>query len=193
MAGARQTMAADWQTQIVRALDRGDPRVHGNGFIQLDGDDCRFHFWGDARIPRQKVPTPIHDHVFDMVSDCVRGAVHNAVYVAEPVVGYGSYKVYRAEPRHGSDTTLHDTGKRCDLRLVREQTVGTRQRYALPAGEFHMTTPLVPSITRMVRQKTYPNLAPLVLVPNGVEPDNEFDRHGHDTWMLRRIIREMIT
>lgn len=44
------------------------PRVHGNGFIQLDVTPrTRLHFWS-PEIPRQKVATPIHDHVFGFVS-----------------------------------------------------------------------------------------------------------------------------
>jgi hypothetical protein len=38
------------------------PRVHGNGFIQLDlPDGKRLHVW-DEDIPRQKVNTSMHDH-----------------------------------------------------------------------------------------------------------------------------------
>jgi hypothetical protein len=45
------------------------PRVHGNGFIQVDlTADTRLHVWGDKRIPRQNVYTPIHDHVFGFES-----------------------------------------------------------------------------------------------------------------------------
>ena len=53
--------------------ERGiSPRVHGNGFIQVDlTHDTRLHVWGDKRIPRQNTYTPIHDHVFGFKSHLV--------------------------------------------------------------------------------------------------------------------------
>src|SRR3546814_6146607 len=59
----------------------GRPRVHGNGFIQLDlTERGRLHIWGAPRIPRQKTATPIHDHVFGFESTVAVGRPVNLVF-----------------------------------------------------------------------------------------------------------------
>jgi len=68
----------------VRA-DGGRPRVHGNGFVQLDlTERSRLHIWGDPRIPKQKVATPIHDHVFGFESTIIVGRVISLTYAVTP-------------------------------------------------------------------------------------------------------------
>ena len=60
-----------------------EPRVHGNGFIQCDlPHRKRLHIWGHPAIPRQKVSSPIHDHVFSFASIVLVGRLVNIVYKA---------------------------------------------------------------------------------------------------------------
>lgn len=41
-----------------------EPRIHGNGFLQIDLDPLRrMHVW-DHRWPRQIRDSSIHDHAF---------------------------------------------------------------------------------------------------------------------------------
>src|SRR5512146_542220 len=90
------------------------PRVHGNGFIQLDiTPTVRLHLWGDARIPRQRVATTIHDHAFGFTSRVVLGSLNHRVvhlapaseadlFASEAMV----YQPHRVHTRHGEDTGL---------------------------------------------------------------------------------------
>lgn len=81
------------------------PRVHPNGFIQLDleapaderwhegkqaghsGADLRLHVWNPPGVdlPHQDTVNEIHDHVFDMRSTVVRGELTQRLY--EFVIG----------------------------------------------------------------------------------------------------------
>ena len=83
------------------------PRVHGNGFIQLDlTERSRLHVWGDPRIPRQKVSTPIHDHVFGFTSTIIVGRLINVIYDVE-LRRFGDFNIFTPEIREGEDTVLH--------------------------------------------------------------------------------------
>src|SRR3546814_5268128 len=90
----------------------GRPRVHGNGFIQLDlTERGRLHIWGDPRIPRQKTATPIHDHVFGFESTVVVGRLVNLVF-SIVYCESGGFEVYAPSIREGEDTVLGPTGHR---------------------------------------------------------------------------------
>src|SRR5687768_2884644 len=77
----------------------GNPRVHPNGFIQLDLEDVpeswhashkqghsgaarRMHIWNPpgVELPHQQTVNEIHDHVFDMKSNVVRGVLVQRLY-----------------------------------------------------------------------------------------------------------------
>src|SRR4051812_43978314 len=57
-----------------------EPRVHPNGFIQLDlKPGLRLHVW-DVQIKAQEPPTPVHDHIFDMRSQVLLGQIGQNVH-----------------------------------------------------------------------------------------------------------------
>lgn len=91
---------------VAVARERGaQPRIHPNGFLQLDlkppeseswhegkqaghsGADLRLHIWNppDHELPHQDTVNEVHDHVFDMRSTVVRGRLTQRLY--EFVVG----------------------------------------------------------------------------------------------------------
>lgn len=183
-----------------RARENGKgPRVHGNGFIQLDVDDReRLHFWGDPRIPRQAVQTPIHDHVFSFRSVCVKGRIIHLPYrmVRD---GDGRYLMYEAKPGRGDDSKLHpmEHGYRyCavpQVPLIRHPG----EEYDFRAFRFHESFANEPTITRLYKRgrtlaQNRVGARPRVMVPYDGEPDNEFDRHGHDPDLLWGIIEDML-
>lgn len=194
--------------KVFRDKDVMKPRVHGNGFIQIDLDERRrLHVWGHPEIPRQKTWHPIHDHVFSFTSTVIVGRVVNVVY--QPIErphGDGRYEMLQALPpvKDGSQDTklapapVHDPahGKRFDLAVLRTDVVHADETYAMRRFEFHETIPVEPTIT--VMEKSGPTLAerpsghrPYVAVPHGVEPDNEFDRDEHPRELLMQIFREV--
>lgn len=172
------------------------PRVHGNGFIQLDmpNTNGRLHVWGDQRIPRQKVSTPIHDHVFSFESTVLVGKLLNVRYKIHDI-GIANYKIYTASPRKGPDTVLADTGEQAfaypSYFEMLSADVGLPNIYYMRAGDFHESIASWPAASLMRRLDPSPTFGltkPRVLVPLGKEPDNEFRRDGFFEPLLWAII-----
>jgi len=168
------------------------PRVHGNGFIQLDlSETVRLHVWGHRDIPRQAVPTQVHDHTFNFRSRVLVGAITNVVYGAidDPD---GSFMVYEAQPNVGEDTRLVSTGRRVRLVECSRLWIQAGDSYLMAAGEFHES--IVSRPTATVITKTATQLRPIgrTLVPVGAQPDNAFNRYGESPEKLWRIIAEVL-
>lgn len=184
-----------------------EPRVHGNGFVQMDlSDTVRLHVWGDPRTPRQTQPTPIHDHVFGFTSRIFRGRLVNLPYEIVPTNEVGTYHVYTCVPRVRDDTGLvRDSNspvpvyaRPCYPNVVSAYGSGG-EFYCFPAYQFHETfTPDGVAVTVIVkhgptmRQDPHVDRRPRVLVPVGRQPDNDFDRHSFDPALLWRIIEDAV-
>lgn len=172
-------------------------RVHGNGFIQLDVDrKTRLHFWGDPRIPRQRVDSGWHDHAFSAFSTVLKGEMHNLCYKAEesPV---GQYYAYHPTRRQGTeDTTLAPHGTdttRFDLALTDMFTIREGETYGFAHGQVHYSSARVPTITLMKKMDTAmePFLA-TVFCPIGLQPDNDFNRDAFPQELLWAIVDDMV-
>lgn len=174
------------------------PRVHGNGFIQLDlTERSRLHIWGDPRIPRQKVSTPIHDHVFGFTSRIIIGRLINVVYTIKSHM-FGEYRIYVPEIQEGENTILKPTKTRviAEPITVNMITWGYGSTgYGMKAGDLHETfAPDGPAATIMIKDDTLKieNVLPRVLVPVTKVPDNDFNRYDADEDMLWRIIKDTL-
>jgi hypothetical protein len=151
------------------------PRVHGNGFIQLDLlEHMRLHVWGDPRIPRQASPSPIHDHRFGFISYVLRGAITNAEYI--PVVGGQAFREWRPVPRDGEDTVLTKTDTVAHFVEALTQIPAGRM-YGMDPGRIHDSRPHGVTITVMAKTVIEPQYQPRVYLPEGQEPDNDFNRN----------------
>lgn len=176
---------SEWARQalsdVVDAHNAGArPRVHGNGFVQLDlTDRRRLHVWGDPRIPRQVTPSQIHDHTFSFTSQIIIGQlVHRVIFVNRDPGG--GYDLHKAVVRQGEDTQLVKEPGRFSATIVTEHLAVDGSKYSFQAGQFHET--VAPWLCVTVITKDGPTLAqggpsPRVLVPAGLEPDNTFDRY----------------
>lgn len=175
------------------------PRVHGNGFIQVDlTETTRLHVWGDKRIPRQNVYTPIHDHVFGFKSTLIVGRLINITYSAHRAK-YGDYRVFEPNMREGEDTILVPTRGRMRIAptqadLIEQNT--SNKTYEIDPFIFHETFVTEPTVT--IIEKTGPTQAqgcevkPRVLVRYDQEPDNEFNRYTADPELLWRIVERVL-
>lgn len=181
--------------EAVKALE-GCPRVHGNGFIQMDiGAGRRLHVWGHRDLPRQKVDTGIHDHTFDFVSTCIVGRVVNVVYGVDydPTERVYTHKIYRPEPRDGEDTALEPTLQQCRPYVHSVRLVNSIESYSHEALVFHETFTDRPSATVMQKGNKTPGVKARVLIPLGFEPDNEFNRNDFPAERLWEIIYEVLS
>lgn len=172
------------------------PRVHGNGFIQLDlTARRRLHVWGDPRIPRQVVPSTIHDHTFSFTSIVVGGQIVNrCVDLKED--SNGAYEMYQAVTNHGEDTRLVKSSARFNATVTAEHLLRAGDTYQFEARRFHET--IAPWLCVTVIDKDGPTLAqggpnPNVLVPTGLQPDNTFDRYQVEPGRLWTIIYEALS
>lgn len=183
----------------VAGRDLPRPRVHGNGFVQLDtkpdGSE-RLHIWGHRMIPQQEVRTGIHDHTYTVHSRVLSGEIVDITWGAvECDADESSHEVFRARPRDGQDTELvggHGwvQAQAVSCRLIGE--VAGSQRYTVLPGMFHSTIVGGPAATLMVKGDVDRKLvSPRILVPTGMVPDNSFSRNAHPTSLLWGIIDEV--
>ncbi len=171
------------------------PRVHGNGFIQLDlTDRLRLHVWGQPMIPRQKVASTVHDHVFGFTSVCHVGRIINVNWRPTPS-REGNYRLWQVQPVETGNNTLLSLMDEPPVKLAhvstREITAGSTY-YIFPFW-FHETLATEPSLTIIEKDddtlvQDPAGYRPRVCVPVGVEPDNKFSRDGHDEILLWNII-----
>lgn len=190
-------------------------RVHENGFLYIDlphGANGRLHLWGkaipwnewlasptsdilnDLLIPRQRVFTPIHDHVFDMTSFVLGGEMIDerweyASY--HPSLSVNAYEVYVAENdglRPKTDATL------VWPRIAQQMHLVSGQMYHVPSGQLHCSTPVISAMTLMLRgeRMTGRRARPRVLVPQGRKPDNVFRRDQFDHIILVALARRIV-
>lgn len=180
-------------SEVKAAHENGTrPRVHGNGFVQLDlSPSRRLHVWGDPRVPRQTVPTQIHDYTFSFTSTVIRGQIINrTIRVRED--GLGAYRLYTAEVNQGEDTRLvRNDDRRYRATISVEELLEEGAIYTVDAGRFHET--VAPWLCVTVIEKDGPTLAqggpsPRVLVPVDLEPDNTFNRYSTPADVLWQII-----
>lgn len=186
--------------EIMQRSGGNVPRVHGNGFIQLDLDPGRrLHIWGHPDVRRQVVDTGIHDHRFAFVSRVLVGRVMNVEWGA---VDYDfapdnvsvTHKIYAPEVRDGEDTILRDTGHRVAAYPKFTRTVLVGQSYTMEPAEFHETVTDRPSATLMRKTFERPELTARVLVPVAQEPDNDFNRNSvMSTPRMWAIIEEVMS
>lgn len=172
------------------------PRVHGNGFIQLDlvpGGARRLHIWGHPELPRQKVDTGIHNHRFDFTSECIRGRIINAVYTYHWDPELITHIPHAPVVREGEDTVLSPlSGRDLSLHKPQLEMVPEGQSYFMDGPDYHETFSDRPSATVMIKHRTIPGMEPTVLVPVGQVPDNDFNRNAFSEGLLWRIIVDVL-
>lgn len=180
------------------------PRVHGNGFIQIDLDhERRLHIWGHRDIPRQRTPSPIHDHIFGFISHILVGNIANVNYELTPS-DKGPWHMYNPVVRNKEDTILEkmddqrwDTKPLSTTIVDADSSILYGKVYDIAPGVFHETFAPFPAATIIFkdgRTQAQGNDSdqPRVLVPVDDEPDNDFDRYGFDEDMLWDITFEVL-
>lgn len=166
------------------------PRVHENGFIQLDLDPgykwspdlkchpaaVRLHVWPDGPIRHQRTSSPIHDHRFGFESTVICGVLHNVCYEflwGGESGGSVTHQVYAAREGKLWPTEICGTP-----RELYHQVVSAGGRYHARPGELHESRAEGLTATVMVRTELSRLYVPRVLCPVGEPPDNGFDRES---------------
>lgn len=170
------------------------PRVHPNGFIQLDlSDDRRMHVWHPFLPYRQKTFSPVHNHIFSFRSTVYVGRMINVIYDLEPC-DQGLHEEWQVRIIAGEDTKLVKSSKgRISLRPRETTVVMPGQSYNMAKYEFHETLNSEPTLTVIEKSDAVLNMGPncegaSVIVPFNEEPDNDFRRGAVDVGTLWDLI-----
>ena len=192
----------DARQMTTMAMKAGNmPRVHPNGFIQLDldnpnsfdvhspetgwvkhkghsGGNVRLHIWNPPgfELPHQKSDNEIHDHVFDMQSTVVKGRLIQRLYWF--VIGSAEkpeYELYRAVYDQRSSSRLEPIGVRGIIRPWDSQLVVAGESYTQPAFTFHESSANGCVVTIMEKLTIHDGI-PVAICEIGNPPDNDFDR-----------------
>lgn len=177
----------------IRSVGR-NIRLHGNGFIQIDtGPRQRLHVFGHPDAPRQKVPTPIHDHKFSFKSRIYSGALINAVWHFDARLPHTHFVCgYEPSGKGGEDTRLIETDERGGLRLASMMIHTPGDQYRHSHGILHETFANEPTITVMDKTGFDETHKPRVLCRIGLEPDNYFTRYDLDDDELWRMVADAL-
>lgn len=167
------------------------PRLHPNGFIQLDlvpNQSIRLHVWPAEELRAQKTRHPIHDHSFDMESEILTGCLSNLTYEFQPSEYNKQTTLYRAKRLPDTQETILEPAVTIKantgyLRLLRADMFLPSSKYRLSKFVLHDSIPhgLTATIMTKTRLSDY---SPLIAVPKGIEPDNDYRRDSIDTEVL---------
>jgi hypothetical protein len=196
----------------IRLADRGEnPRIHPNGFIQLDlepqesadwtethhrghsGANLRLHIWnppGGVIIPRQKTVNEIHDHVFDMKSHVVFGTLEQQLYkLMLPDADHeATHQRYRAVYTKSASSRLEPTEQVGWLHMYHAFPIQAGFSYTQPHGTLHNSVAHGTVITVMEKTEIHEGDAYAIC---GIDspPDNDFVRDkAMDATELRHVI-----
>ncbi len=151
--------------------------VHGNGFLKIEFSDVlQLHVWHDA-LPKQVVPTVVHDHNFCIDSAILAGTLINTI--VEPIYmpdGDGHYHRALGGPVLERIDPLYDGNYR--LRVGSSNTYRPGDRYQMVAGQFHMANTVDTTITVMHKIPPFTEDPTIVMIHKDIEPDNSFDREA---------------
>lgn len=178
----------------------GNVRVHPNGFIQFDlgavqsgwheshkeghsGSALRLHIWNppDHILPHQKTVNEVHDHVFDMQSNVVRGSLTQRNYFFQ--VGREdrprTHEAYIAVYNKTSDSRLEATGVIGHLVEWEQFDVEEGQIYEQPAFTLHDTgVDHGGCVVTVMEKRVIHKGNATVICPVGTPPDNSYDRQA---------------
>ncbi len=176
------------------------PRVHPNGFIQLDLDGAhRLHVWHPGLPYRQRTYHPIHDHVFGFKSRVYSGHLVNVVYTLNlnTVDSRKDYRLWQAVQTGPEESVLEIAPDWLTVGLCVmgcPNVVRAGETYTMDPCIFHEILFNEPTLTVIEKfdATIYQGnpVAPRVLIPVGVQPDNDFRRDDVDVAVLWDLMRE---
>ncbi len=174
------------------------PRLHPNGFIQYDlpSGEGRLHVWHPDIPVAQIVHTPIHDHTFNFESRIIVGELIHTVFAFRPDNKYGPTQVHEAIPSEGEETRLVPTGVYGYVEQSERHSYIVGDTYTFESRRYHMSVGAggaLTDFTATIMNKTRTGAGyPRILVPRGVDPDNNFKRTHWDAELLMSFVDEIL-
>lgn len=163
------------------------PRVHPNGFIQLDitPGKLRLNVWIPDGVFCGSRAHPVHNHSYDIRSTIIRGALTNVPYFDTPALeDRATHILHRARhvPGTVNESVLEPLKDKQFVRLFSGTTVTciSGDTYTLQKSILHDSLPHGLTATLMRIEQPDPLYGPLVAVPVGVKPHNFHRRETDD-------------
>lgn len=177
------------------------PRVHPNGFIQLDLESdgtriakSRLHVWPDGDdIPKQETATTIHDHRFDMRSTIVSGYIVQRVYDVSLTPYKFTHEIHVAQYPTPKESVLGPSGVKVHAVTMARYSYHEGDSYTQRMYTFHDTDWVGLTATLMSKGDEDLTHTPRVLVPVGQTPDNDFVRADCDEDLLWDYIERALS
>ena len=180
--------------------------LHPNGFIQHDlPDGARLHVWADDLPPAQLIHTPIHDHTFLFESRVVMGMLIHETFNWLRLEGDAGLWFDKEGYTRGYTPThklyevagalLVDTGRRGIVYPGETMIHGVYASYGFGGpGHYHDTRGAEGIITATIMRKVKTDMAPnpTVLIPIGMEPDNDFRRDQYSEERLMPWVKRVL-
>lgn len=166
--------------------------VHENGFLIVPWpvNASRIHLFSPM-VPRQKRPSPIHSHRWDMHSIVLAGKLVNRTFFADTLrkdTVYDTEKLYE-EYSCGSGVLLL-TGRKYFVAAEKREELQAGQAYNVAAGDLHASEGV--AVTFMTRGPVTLHDA-VVVIPEGQEPDNDFRRDAFSQDYLLDLAHRVIS
>jgi len=138
------------------------------------------------------VATQIHNHRFGFTSYVLVGRTFDVRYHVLPIVAPTSkpaFRVYEAVPRFQEDTRLEPTKEMVVAEVSHVEFLEAGDVYTFPPLEYHEHVPTRETVaTFMQKGFSVPDYNPRILVPVGVEPDNDYNRYQRPVEELWEVV-----
>jgi hypothetical protein len=177
---ALRQAAAFLRTRIEPLLDT-TARRHPLGFLYAseavsDGMNLRYHLWPEAwHVPDTQTGSEIHDHVYELNSLVLGGALRHETFEAAPDQD-GDCELLEVA-YSGEESSLRRTGARVVLRRLTDDVHGAGTAYRLPPGIIHRASAVAaPAATLVLTVGQSPAPVPRVVIPDGYEAPQSFAR-----------------
>jgi len=195
-----KTTVKDLICLIEHQKDIGETiKFHPNGFLQLElsstdhrrAPGLRFHIWTDSIPPRRGQKFQTHDHIFDIDSYVLSGAICNVVYKVAPDEN-GGYCILEAN----AEGQLEPTGGRISCAASKTEIITSGSTYHIHKGDFHSSSPRDTFVSTLIyKNNTDFSLSPKIVAPLDDESTALItDRTLHQglAWEVVEIAKEKI-
>lgn len=173
------------------------PVWHPLGFIHAkladvpDGGTYRLHLWSSEYRHVGEQCDRVHDHLFNVNSRVVAGAVHNMRYrfaVGESEDYYETRVDYRPDC-----IRLIETGVFGRLHVVQRERIKAPGKYFVPRGELHETVPPKDGLALTVVRTSEPvDYKPRAIFRRAAPAHTERRRCFCNRELWRRLLKEVI-
>jgi hypothetical protein len=171
------------------------PRIHPNGFIQLDiAPGFRLHVWTEEKLAQPSVTVSMHDHTFGFDSFVLLGQIGNCIYDIEPSE-QGAFHLYQVMPYivAEKETPFLLTDGKYNLKKIQEFWTIAGKSYHMNPFVFHETKTKGLAVTVIKVGEFDKTKSARVLCPIDKKPDNFFKRDTVSQEVLWGYIERALT